>query len=457
MLAVLLGPAGVGLMGIYQNIMATASTLAGCGLSSSGVRQIALSQGDESILPLVRRALFLANLLLGVLGMALLWLISEPVSEIMFHDTAHAGEVGWLGVGVFLSLIASSQMALLQGLRHIGDIARVNVLGSLAGSVAGVCVVWWLGQDGVHWFVLAAPASSVLFSSWYAARLPHSHAEHDWPVLRAQWQAMMTLGVPIMVAGLLTSATQLAARTLVIKDLGLDASGYFQAAWTISITYVGFMLTAMGSDYLPRLTGDIHDHERARHLVNEQTEMALLMAGPVLLGMLTLAQWLIGLMYTQDFAPAADILRWQVMGDIFRIVGWPMGFVVLAKGRGDVFVATQFNWNAIYLLCLWFGIGSMGLLAVGVGFFVASVLQVGVVRLVVGRLIGFASQTRNIRIFAALLAAAGAILCANEYLVSYSLLIGGLLTLWFGGFSLWRLNHLLDLSGVVRGFVERFK
>jgi PST family polysaccharide transporter len=268
---------------------------------------------------------------------------------------------------------------------------------------------------------------------------------------------MMTLGVPLMAAGLLTAATQLVAMTLVMKDLGLDASGQFRAAWTISITYIGFVLTAMGTDYLPRLTGAIHDHERARHLVNEQTEMALLMAGPILLGMLTLAPWLIALMYTQDFAPAAEILRWQVMGDIFRIIGWPMGFIVLAKGRGDLFVATQFNWNAIFLLCLWFGIGSMGLLIVGVGFFVASVLQVGLVRLVVGRLVDFASQSSNLRTFAALLAAASAILWASEYRVFSSLFVGGLLTLCFGGYSVWRLNQLLDLNDVVSGFVGRLK
>jgi len=457
MLAVLIGPAGVGLMGFYQNIMGTASTLAGCGLDSSGVRQIAASQGDKNILALVRRALFWANLMLGVLGMAILWLVREPVAKMVFHDTVHAGEVGWLGVGVFLSLITASQMALLQGLRRIGDIARVNVLGSVAGSVVGVLIIWWLGQDGVHWFVLAAPAASVCFSSWYAARLPRSYAECDWPVLRQQWQAMMTLGVPLMAAGVLTLVTQLVARTLVMRDLGLDASGYFQAAWTISMSYIGFVLGAMATDYLPRLAESIQDHERATHLVNEQTEMTLLMAGPVLLATLTLAPWFVGLLYTKSFAPAAEILRWQVMGDIFKVIGWPMGYIVLAKGRGDVFMATQFNWNAIYLLFLWFGMGSMGLLVVGVGFFVAYVFQVGVVRFVAGKLIGFTSQSRNLRMFAALLTAAGVILSASEYGLFPSLVIGGVLILCFGGYSLWRLNQLLNLIGVVRKFVGGVK
>ena len=47
-LAVLLGPAGVGLMGLYQNIMGTAATLTGCGMETSGVRHIASSKSDQA-------------------------------------------------------------------------------------------------------------------------------------------------------------------------------------------------------------------------------------------------------------------------------------------------------------------------------------------------------------------------------------------------------------------------
>ena len=457
LLAVILGPAGVGLMGLYQNIMNTASTLAGCGLDSSGVRQIAVSQRDQEILALVRKALFLANLFLGILGMALLWLAREPIAQLVFHDTVHAGEVGWLGVGVFFALITSSQIALLQGLRHIGDIARVNVLGSFAGSIVGVFMIWWLGLNGVHWFVIAAPAASMIFSAWYVRRIPRMHSNLDWTLLLQQWKSMLALGVPIMLAGSLSLITQLVARSLVMKDLGLDASGYFQAAWTISMTYIGLVLGAMGTDYLPRLTEAIHDHDRVKDLVHEQTEMALLMAGPVLLAMMAFAPWVIHLMYAESFAPATEILRWQVMGDIFKVIGWPMGFIVLAKGRGDLFILTQFNWNAIYLLCLWFGMESMGLLVVGVGFFVAYVFGVSLVRFVAGRLISFKSQAKNLVVFAALLGSAGMILILSKFWPLSSLFFGGIFAFSFGIYSIWRLHQLLDLKSIANAIIRRLR
>lgn len=449
-LAVLLGPAGIGLMGLYQNIMGMASTLAGCGMGNSGVRQLAASSGEAATLAIVRRALWLANLILGFAGMALLWLLREPVAHWVFGDIAHANEVGWLGLGVLLTLIAGSQMALLQGLRRIGDLARVSIISAILGAAAGILLVYWLGEEGVLWFVLTVPAISILVAGYYAVRLPRPQTVHDWQAINQQWQAMLKLGIPIMAAGLLTLATQLAARSIILRELGLDASGYFQAAWAISMTYVGFVLGAMGADYFPRLTAAIDDHQQARKLVNEQTEMALLLAGPVLLAMITLAPWIVHLLYAASFAPATDVLRWQVLGDILKVASWPMGFILLAMGRGGIFIGTELTWNVAFLGVIFLGIQEWGLVMAGVGFWIAYLIYYGVVTLAAAQLIGYKSVRRNWMFMLFLLLAGGLIVYVAGQSADMGYGVGLLATLVTGIYSLRRLDGLVDVRGWVR-------
>lgn len=450
-LAVLLGPAGVGLMGLYQNIMAMASTLAGCGVANSGVRQLAANQEDVATLGLVRKALFYANLLLGLTGMVVLWLLREPVTQWVFGNTAHSTEVGYLGVGVLLGLLAGSQTALLQGLRRIGDLARVQILSALISTITGIAAVWLWGLSGLLGFILAGPGASVLVASWYARRLPSPEAGHDWDELRRQWQAMLALGIPLMAAGLLTLVVQLVARSLVMQNLGLEATGYFQAAWVISMTYLGFVLNAMGADYYPRLTAAIQDRDQATRMVNEQTEMLLLLAGPVLLVMMTLAPWVIELLYAKSFAPATEILRWQVLGDIVKVMTWPMGFVVLAQGRGTVFIGTQLNWNVVYVIFLWFCLPVLGLAAMGMGFFLAYLAQVVVVRIVAGRLVGFKAEARNLWLFFVLLVLASLIFATTLHSAALTYGVGAVFTLAVSVYSVRRLNELMNLTEWVRG------
>lgn len=446
-LAVLLGPAGVGLMGLYQNIMGMASTLAGCGMGTSGVRQLAVSSGEAHTLALVRRTLWLANLSLGLVGMAALWMLREPVARWVFGETEHMGEVGWLGVGTLLTLIASSQTALLQGLRRIGDLARVNAISSSAGALVGIMLVYWLGEAGVVWFVLAAPAISVVVAAYFAARLPRPRTVHDWEAISQQCQGMLKLGIPFMAAALLTLVTQLAARSIILRELGLDASGYFQAAWAISMTYIGFVLSAMGTDYFPRLTGAISDHSQARKLVNEQTEMALLLASPVLLAMITLAPWVVHLLYAPGFAPASEVLRWQILGDILKIASWPLGFILVATGRSKIYIGTQLSWSAVYLTTIFLGIQHWGLVAAGLGFWFAYLVIFFLNTLIATVLIGQRPGRRN-WVFIAFLSLAGSLiiyLSAQSASLGYS--AGLLATLVTSVYSLRRLDGLVDLRG----------
>ena len=453
-LAVLLGPVGVGLMGLYQNIMSMASTLAGCGIGSSGVRQLAASAGEASTLAIVRRTLWLSNLILGLAGTLILWALREPVARWVFGDTAHASEVGWLGLGVLLTLIAGSQTALLQGLRRIGDLARVKILSAFFGALAGIALIYWLGEDGVLWFALTAPLVSILVAAHYAARLPKPQIPYDWQAISQQWQAMLKLGIPLMAAGLLTLGTQLAARSIILRELGLEASGYFQAAWAISMTYIGFVLGAMGADYFPRLTAAINDHPQARKLVNEQTEMALLLAGPVLLAMITLAPWVIHLLYAASFAPATEVLRWQVMGDIFKIASWPMGFILLAQGRGGVFIGTELIWNAAYLGSLALGIREQGLIIAGLSFWFAYLVYFLVMTVVAAKLIAYKAKPRTWMFTLSLMLAGGMVIYLAMQSPASGYLSGVVAILATGIYSLSRLDGLVDLRGRLR---RRFK
>ena len=114
-LAVLLGPSGVGLLSIYNSLLEMVQQTAGLGMGSSGVREIASSRGDEATLSRVRRVLFAAHLIQGTLAMLAVWLLRERIAIWLFGDAVRATEVGLIGIAILLSLLASAQTALLQG------------------------------------------------------------------------------------------------------------------------------------------------------------------------------------------------------------------------------------------------------------------------------------------------------------------------------------------------------
>jgi len=240
-LAVLLGPAGVGLLGIFNSLQGTVSTFAGLGLNSSGVRQIATTKGNQKELSRVRTVLLWANIMQGSVAMAAVWMMRERLAVWLLGDAVHAGQIGLIGIGVLLSLLAGSQTALLQGIRRIGDLARVTTLGAAGGTVAGLMTVWLQGQEGLIWFILAQPLAAVLVALYFTRKLPKSTAPKLTPKeIWVVWQPLAALGGVFMLGGLATAATLLLVRGMIVQELGLAGAGFFAASWGITMTYVGF-------------------------------------------------------------------------------------------------------------------------------------------------------------------------------------------------------------------------
>jgi O-antigen/teichoic acid export membrane protein len=415
-LAVLLGPGGVGLLSIYNSLLDMVQQTAGLGMGSSGVREIASSRGDEATLSRVRRVLFAAHLLQGTLAMLAVWLLRDGIAIWLFGDAVRATEVGLIGIAILLSLLACAQTALLQGLRKIDDLGRVTVIGAFVGTLAGLAAVWLQGESGLIWFILVQPLAAVLIALHYTRRLPKPTAARltlveTWEV----WKPMAKLGAAFMLGGLATAATLLLVRGRISQELGLDAAGHFAAAWGITMTYVGFLLGAMGADYYPRLAEVIHDKVAAVRLMNDQAQLGLAIGGPVLLLLIGLAPWIITLLYSDEFGPAVTLLQWQTVGNVFKIASWALGFSIVASARSKTFLLVQVNFNILFLLMFWPTLASFGIIAAGPAFSIAYILHFALLYLIVHRIFQFRWQRLSLALLAIHASLATALLGATQF------------------------------------------
>lgn len=449
--AMLLGPAGVGLIGLFTNLVATASTVAGLGFGNVGTRQIAQASasGDDARVFTARRALFWGTLGLSVLGALAFWCLRDVLAQRALQDAALAGDIGWLAVAVALSVASASQNALLNGMRRIGDIARVSVGSALLSSAIGILALWMWGRSGILAFIIAGPLASFVLGHWYVSRLPRVQGRAQLRALTTEWSTLARLGFAFMVAGLAGTVGQLVVRLLIQRELGGEALGHFHAAWAISMTYIGFVLGAMGTDYYPRLVAVIGDPVAVNRLVNEQMEVALLLAAPVLLAMLGLAPWVIELLYSREFGAAVAVLRWQVLGDVLKIASWPLGFILLASGAGKTFMATEWMAMGVFAVSTWLLLPHAGLVATGLSFLIMYIAYLLLVFCLAKRRTRFHFQPRVLRLLILLVIAATAVMVTSDY-TNIVAAIGGLVSAaGFAVYALVRLAHAGTVGGPV--------
>jgi PST family polysaccharide transporter len=287
-------------------------------------------------------------------------------------------------------------------------------------------------------------AAVQLAASWhFARRVPV-------PVVAVSWResfdlagGLVRLGLVFMWSGLVGSLVAYLTRALITQQLSLEAVGIFGAAFALSGIFINFVLGAMGADYYPRLTAVASDRNAVNRLVNEQTEIGLLLAVPGLLATLSLAPWIIRLFYTGAFLPAADLLQWFVLGCLGQVLSWPLGFVMLALGKGQWFFITETSANILHLGLIGLGLWALGLEGVALAFFMLYLAYTAGVYAVARHLTGFAWSAATWRLLGWLLP-----------LVAVTFVAARLLPLWpatvFGGVATVVVSVLC-----LRGLVER--
>ena len=121
-------------------------------------------------------------------------------------------------------------------------------------------------------------------------------------------------------------------RSMITRSYGMESTGVFQSAWSISGLFVNFVLRAMGMDFYPRLTAMVKDHVSMVEAVNQQIEIGILLALPGVIATITCAPVILLILYSSKFHAASALLAVLSCGVFFKVISYPLNIIQLAKG-----------------------------------------------------------------------------------------------------------------------------
>ena len=393
-IALMVGPEGVGLAGILVSFNGLVAMAAGWGLATAGVRTVASATLDEQAAKMA--AVRWLGIRLSWFGLLAVGLLFVPIGRWTFQpNDRHILELGLAGLAVPLLVAAGMWGALLQSRGHLRALAMTQVLSAFAGVLLGLPLIYLCHQAGysligVTLGILVATGAPAVFM-WMAAR-KHCPAITDAAPDRALIRELLQLGGALMLVGLLSQLSAYVARWIVLREFGLVAAGHYQAALAIASSLPSFVFAAMATDFFPRVAA-AKDETEARSLVEKQIQAGLLLALPLLAALLTMGRVCIHWLYTADqFDPAIPLLAWMVWGVFFRLISWPMGFWLQARGSSRSVLIVELISNLILGLLPLVLIGPLGLsgaaIAFAAGYVAYAVLMALVMRWRTGHWIG---------------------------------------------------------------------
>jgi PST family polysaccharide transporter len=367
-LAVYVGPVGYAIIGQFQNVVSILVSLAG-GLVATGVtKSTAQHFDDESRQHKVWQTAIRFSLAASLLAGFALLIVGARLSEWLLHRSDMASIFVWLALALPAMAANNLLLAIVNGKKEVGIYIAANITGSFVSLLLIGLLAYYLGLFGALLAFTISPAIVLLSTAALVARRAWFKSHFLWGKMDATSTRELS-GFAIMG---ITSALVVPISYMLIRDhlatrLGLPAAGFWQASWKISEIYLMLVTTTLGVYYLPRLA----EIRTAPELKVEIIKVYRFVMPIVVSGALTiylLRDFIIRILFTEDFQPMRELFAWQLTGDVIKIGSWVLAYIMIGRAMVRVFVITEIAFSLSFVLLSWWLVDLFGLSGVAMAY-----------------------------------------------------------------------------------------
>lgn len=402
--AVLLGPYGLGITAQANALINTLTPILFLGLNQGITKYLAAAreQGDETAAANVATSSGVAVLVTSLFGMILALAFVQPISQWAMQDSSLVLLVGISLIGVPFAVLYNLGRAFLQGHKDVRTIAIANVLSAVLSFATVIPLIRILGIEGAVINISLTWALNAALYLWFWVRGGNGRL--------LKWAAFAWITLRLLVrygaASLVVSSTNMAAillvRTFVIQRLGVVPNGLYQAVYGLSAQYLTLVTGAMAAYSFAQLSAIASrpaiSPARGPELnaeINNNVRLVALVMIPILAGVVLLRNIGLIVFYSAKFLPAAELFPVQVIGDFCFALAWAFGLVLLPLGRVRPWLWINVSSTIVVIPLTWVLLGPLQLEGVVVAYAFSQSIQVGLSWWYIARYEGFQLASRN--------------------------------------------------------------
>lgn len=362
--AIFLGTAGIGMIGLLENILALIQGFTSLGIASSSVREVAVLDGDSKKEKRLLKVLYHWAIITGFLGFLVAIIFSNYINKAVFENENHLVWVLALSVYFIFSALTSIRLSVLQAKKQVSKIVQFHIVSAVITAILAITLYYFFQEEGIIPVFIFSSLFQFLLSFYLTRNIQISSEKIRFKEVVNEGMPMIKLGMLLSISAIFGQICFYIIRWFLKEKYSFDTLGIYQVSNTLLVGYLGLVFSAMANDYYPRLCNFENDTNRFNDLVNDQTEMALLLVVPAILMLYLIAPFLIELLYSKDFLNVLEVLKFGLFAIVLKAIVWPIGFIPLIKGNKLLFLKQNLlgdGVNVIASILLFYNFGLLGL------------------------------------------------------------------------------------------------
>lgn len=366
--AVIIGPSGLALLGQLNNFVVLVLNVANGGINTGITKYVAENERDkEKIKTILSTALKITLCCSFFVALALLFL-SHYLSEIILNDSRYFYVFLIFGFSVLFYSLNLMIISIINGFKEFKTYVYVNIAGSILGLIFTILLVLTMDLAGALISVVAVQSIVFLATLFFTRKLywfswDYFKEKYDQDTAKKYLKySLMTLTTVITVP-----LVQLILRGYVITNISLIEAGYWEAMNRLSGMYLLIITSSFSVYYLPKLS-EIKDNTLLREEIIRAYKLIIPVLSVGLLLVYLLRFFIIDMVFTSEFRPMSELFFWQLTGDFFKIASWLLAFLMLAKSMTKMYILTEIIFSLNFLVLSFILLENSGVIGIVQGY-----------------------------------------------------------------------------------------
>ena len=346
-IAIYLGPEGFGRLGHFMSMIAILGVLAGGGILNGIVKYVAEYKGaPDRLHPFLSNALAY-TLIFSTLLFIAITLSAKQLSLILFGGDEFTQLIIFLGLIQYFYGLVSFCNGTINGLRETTKFAKIIIFGTLIGLPTSYFLIITYGFSGAV-LGLAAVNACLLLPAMYELQKLEFFKKIKFSINKQDTIRLSKFSAMQMFSLATLPLAEMYIRSLIIHNAGWHEAGLWQGLMRLSSVYVGFFTTFLAAYYMPTLSEILDKNQIFKYVAKYVVTIGSIF---ILIAVMvyTFREFVFSVIFSKEFIIPAEYVRYQLTGDLFKIMSYVIGFLIVAKAKTKLYIMAELAQTAFYL------------------------------------------------------------------------------------------------------------
>lgn len=349
-IAIYAGPSGIAIMGQFQNFVTMLGSYAS-GAISTGVVCYTSKYLDD---PEKKHRLWsTATIFIFVccsIAVFFLIILRNYLSIVLLHNIKYSGVFIVVAVSLVFYIVGTFFIYILNGQHEIRLYTILNSLGSFLGLLFSCVLVIKYSIYGALCSLMLSQSVLFFVVVFYIRRCTWFRWQYFFLGFDKQsFKMLLKYTMMSIVSASVIPLSQVAIRNLLISKMSIDVAGNWQGLQRISDAYLLIAYTAFGTYFLPKFAGIRGKAGLVKELIDTYKIIIPFML--LATGLVYISRFiLVHMLFSTKFKIMPEMFIWQLLGDFFKIVAWPIGLIFMSKGKTFIILINDFIFNLLVVV-----------------------------------------------------------------------------------------------------------